>query len=203
MTSVALLVMLCGVVVCSWAGRWKETSYGGKNYSAGIAICVASGLLSSAGNIGFVLGEPIVSRARMLGADPNFAPNVVWALLTIALFVCNATYALRRLIANNTLKQFRSERAAMNFGCGVTMGTLWMLGFVFYGAGTTRIGPLGPSFGWSAMMSTMVVTANLLGLASGEWKGAPPSSLRLLFLGLAILLAALFGLGYANQLSQS
>jgi L-rhamnose-H+ transport protein len=202
-TSIALLVMLCGVAVCSHAGRWKETSSGGKNYATGIAICVASGLLSSAGNIGFVLGEPIVARARMLGADPNFAPNVVWALLTISLFLCNATYALRRLIVSNTLMQFRSERSAINFACGVTMGTLWMLGFVFYGAGTTRIGPLGPSYGWSAMMSTMVLTANLLGLATGEWKDAPPSSLRLLFVGLGTLLAALFGLGYANQLSQA
>jgi L-rhamnose-H+ transport protein len=203
LTAAALAVMVAGVVVCSFAGRWKEGAAERRNYAYGIGICVASGLLSSAGNIGFVLGEPIVARARALGADPNFAPNVVWALLTISLFLCNAAYAMRRLIANGTLPRFRVHRPGLNFICGLMMGTLWMLGFAFYGAGTSRLGPLGASFGWSAMMSTMVVTANLLGLWTGEWKGAPRSSLRLLFFGLSLLLAALFGLGYANQLSQA
>jgi L-rhamnose-H+ transport protein len=195
--------MIAGVVVCSYAGRWKEGAAERRNYTTGVAICVVSGLLSSAGNIGFVLGEPIIARARMLGADPNFAPNAVWALLTISLFLCNAVYATQRLLRNGTLLRFRLHRPALNFACGVLMGTLWMLGFAFYGAGTSRLGPMGPSFGWSAMMSTMVVTANLLGLWTGEWNGAPRSSLRLLLAGLALLLVALFGLGYANQISQT
>jgi L-rhamnose-H+ transport protein len=201
-TFTALAVMILGVVVCSYAGRWKESAVGRK-YGVGIAICVASGLLSSAGNIGFVLGEPIIARARMLGADPNFAPNVVWALLTISLFLCNTAYAGQRLLRNNTALQFRLHRPALNFACGFAMGTLWMLGFAFYGAGTSRLGPLGPSFGWSAMMSSMVLTANLLGIWTGEWTGAPRSSMRTLISGLVLLLAALLGLGYANQLSQA
>lgn len=201
-TAIALAIMLSGVAVCSAAGRWKEKVSADRSYVRGVAICVASGLLSSAGNIGYVLGEPIILHAKAMGASPNFAPNVVWALLTISLFLCNAVYSMSLLIRNGTLLQFQRYRPALNFACGVAMGTLWMLGFAFYGAGASRLGPLGASFGWSAMMSTMVLTANVFGLYTGEWNGAPRSSMRLLGAGLILLLVALFGLGYANQLTQ-
>jgi hypothetical protein len=48
-------------------------------------------------------------------------------------------------------------------------------------------------------MSSMVLVANALGLATREWKGAPAASLRRLWLGVAILTCAIAGLGYANR----
>ncbi|MBO0720604.1 MAG: hypothetical protein J2P41_07270 [Blastocatellia bacterium] len=201
-TLISLTVMLAGVAFCSLAGRWKETGNVKQrvSYKIGILICILSGLFSSAGNLGFVLGQPIIEEARQRGADPNFASNVVWALLTISLFLCNSIYAGYRLLNNGTLKLFHRHRPLLNLACGIAMGGLWMLGFAIYGAGTTRLGALGPSFGWAAMMSTVVFVANLSGVYSGEWKGAPSSSLLKLWLGMALLLAALAGLGAANWL---
>lgn len=201
-TLISLVVMLAGVAICSLAGRWKESTVGKQNgsYRLGIFICIASGLLSSAGNLGFVLGQPIIEEAKQRGADPNFASNVVWALLTISLFICNSIYAGYRLLNNGTLERFRLHWPILNLACGIAMGTLWMLGFALYGAGTSRLGALGPSFGWAAMMSTVVLTANLLGIYTGEWKGAPSASLRKLWLGMGLLLAAMVGLGTANQI---
>lgn len=201
-TLISLAVMLAGVAFCSLAGRWKESGAGNQSgkYRLGILICIASGLLSSAGNLGFVLGQPIIEEAKQRGADPNFASNVVWALLTISLFLCNFIYAGYRLLKNGTLERFRLHRPLLNLACGVAMGTLWMLGFALYGAGTSRLGALGPSFGWAAMMSTVVLTANLLGIYTGEWRGAPSPSIRKLWLGMGLLLAAMIGLGTANQI---
>jgi hypothetical protein len=149
-TSAALVVMLFGVAVCSYAGRWK---YRVRPWRADRCA-----------------GQNAGRRSKLrTKCSPGAADR--------SLFLCNATYALRRLIVSNALMQFRSERPAINLACGGTMGTLWMLGFVsFYDSGTTRVGPLASSYGWPAMMSTMVLTANLLGLATGEWKDAPPSS---------------------------
>ena len=201
-TLISLAVMLAGTVFCSLAGRWKESRAGKQriSYEIGILICIVSGLLSSAGNLGFVLGQPIIEEARRRGADPNFASNVVWALLTISLFLCNSIYAGYRLLNNGTLELFYRHRPFINLACGIAMGALWMLGFAFYGAGTSRLGALGPSFGWAAMMSTVVIIANLSGIYTGEWRGAPSSSLRKLWFGMALLLVAMIGLGTANWL---
>ncbi|MBO0858200.1 MAG: hypothetical protein J2P21_07025 [Chloracidobacterium sp.] len=201
-TIISLVVMLTGVASCSLAGRFKESGSGKQRaeYKGGILICVASGLLSSAGNLGFVLGQPIIEEARRRGADPNFASNVVWALLTISLFLCNTIYAGYRLLTKGTLAQFRSHRSLLNLACGIAMGALWMLGFAFYGAGVSRLGALGPSYGWAAMMSIVVFTANVSGVYTGEWEGAPQHSLRKLWFGMGLLLAAMIGLGTANWL---
>jgi L-rhamnose-H+ transport protein len=201
-TVVSLAVMLTGVVFCSLAGRWKESDAGTErsSYKIGILICIASGLLSSAGNLGFVLGQPIIEEARQRGADPDFASNLVWALLTISLFLCNSIYAVYRLFKKGTLEQFRQHRPLLNLACGIAMGALWMLGFAFYGAGTSRLGALGPSYGWAAMMSIVVFTANLSGIYTGEWEGAQRSSLHRLWVGMGLLLAAIIGLGTANWL---
>lgn len=198
----SLLLMLAGVGVCSWAGRWKATAPqpSRTSYRIGILICIASGLLSSAGNIGFVIGQPIIDNAVARGANPNFAPNVVWGLLTISLFLCNTIYSGYRLAAHGTTERFRREKPLSNIACGVLMGSLWMLGFAFYGAGVNRLGKLGPSFGWSAMMCTVVFTANVLGIYSGEWRQAPREAVRQLWTGMGLLLIALVGLGVANRI---
>jgi hypothetical protein len=114
------------------------------------------------------------------------------------LFLCNVGYTNYRLSRNRTYVLF-GRKWGMIVASGVTMGVLWMLGFAFYRAGVSRLGALGPSFGWSVLMSVMVLTANLLGIQTGEWRDAPRSSKQKLWIGMALLSIALFGLGAATQ----
>jgi L-rhamnose-H+ transport protein len=82
------------------------------------------------------------------------------------------------------------------------MGVLWMAGMALYGIGANRLGRLGPSLGWAILMSSMVLVANALGVLTGEWHAAPSRARRQLALGLALLLVAIAGLGFANSLQQ-
>ncbi|HWQ53013.1 MAG TPA: L-rhamnose/proton symporter RhaT [Bryobacteraceae bacterium] len=200
-TGLALAIMLIGVAVCSAAGRWKEKPVheGGRSYRRGVLICVASGLLSACGNFGFAFGAGLAERARALGASPESAGNVLWALLTIPVFLCNAGYAVRLLRRNRTAVSFRKS-PAWNGLMGMIMGVTWLAGMATYGAGAGRLGALGTSLGWAILMSTMVLVANALGILTGEWNGAPRQSRRQLGAGVAILLLAIAVLGYANHL---
>ena len=78
------------------------------------------------------------------------------------------------------------------------MGFLWIAGFICYAPGTRRLGSLGTSLGWSIMMSMMVITANLWGFLTGEWRDASRRARQFLFSGLAILILAICVIGYAN-----
>lgn len=198
-TAGSLLLMLAGVAVCSFAGKWKERAGEARDYRKGLLLCVASGLLSSCGNLGFVYGSEIIDRAQALGVPSELAPNAVWSLLTLALFLCNAGYAVLLLRRNRTAALFAKPGTRPYILYGALMGVLWMGGFVFYGPGARALGDLGPSLGWAILMSTTVLAANLLGLATGEWAGAPPSARTRLFLGLGLLLLAVAGLGYSNR----
>ena len=78
------------------------------------------------------------------------------------------------------------------------MGLLWIAGFVCYAPGARQLGSLGTSVGWAIMMSSMVITANLWGLLTGEWKGANRKAYALLTSGVVILIVAIAMVGYAN-----
>lgn len=200
LTVMSLGVMLVGVVVCSFAGRWQHRTEAteDRRYLHGLALCVASGLLSACGNIGFAFGADLIDAFRQRGVSENWAAMPVWSLLTSAMFVCNAGYAGWLLAKNRTAANFRLPRTGAYYVYGALMGAVWIGGFVFYGAGALRMGALGPSLGWAILMSVMVATANLLGLATGEWRDAPRASTRRLYGGLLLLLVAIAGLGGAN-----
>ena len=198
-TASALILMLLGVAVCSLAGRWKEKHAGDRPYGRGVTICVASGLLSACGNLGFAFGAEIAARARALGAPEHLSGNALWTLLALPLFACNAGYAAWLLRDRGTAKLYRAPGSGRRTALAVLMGVLWMAGMGLYGVGARKMGALGPSLGWAILMSSMVLVANATGLLTGEWRGAPITARRQLAVGLAILLAAVAALGYANR----
>jgi L-rhamnose-H+ transport protein len=200
LTAASLAIMVAGVAICSLSGRWKEAGSTKKSYRRGLAIAIASGLLSSCGNLGFAFGSEITQRAEQFGVPETLAPNALWTLLALPLFLCNATYSLFLLRKNASLANFSSKAGGRNWTLGALMGILWMSGFALYGAGARTLGYLGPSLGWAILMSSMVLVANASGLLTGEWDLAPSRSKRQLLLGILMLLVAISGLGYTNRI---
>lgn len=196
----SLLLMIAGVFICSLAGKWKDSDRShSQSYTRGLLLCILSGLLSSCGNLGFVYGSEITTRAENMGVAAQIAPNAVWTLLTLPLFVCNAGYALYLMRRNSTGSHYREKSAFPFLGLSILMGVLWMGGFAFYGMGVRRLGVLGPSLGWAMLIATIVLVANGLGLATGEWVHAPARSRRQLLAGVLVLFCAIAGLGYTNS----
>jgi L-rhamnose-H+ transport protein len=196
-----LCLMLVGIAVCSFAGRWKQqdsAAPGRFSYRLGLLACVASGLLSACGNLGYVWGEAIYLPLATAERASYFAPNALWPLLTPPLFLCNAGFAVYRLRKNATFGRFRTAGSLWNYGWALLMGVMWLAGMAVYGIGGHRLGALGKSLGWAFMMTSMILTANALGVLTGEWKSAPGRCKRDLAIGLLTLVAALALLGYAN-----
>jgi hypothetical protein len=57
--------------------------------------------------------------------------------------------------------------------------------------GAAILGPLGGVIAWPVFMCTVILTANVNGWLSGEWKGAKKSSMELSWAGLALLIVAI------------
>jgi len=206
LTIAALLLVLIGIALCSWAGKLRNPDQPAsaegqqESFSLGLVICVASGLLSSCGNLGFAFGSEVVQKAIEQGAAESMAGNSLWALLTVPLFVCNVGYCSWLLKKHRTADQFSKGGTGHYWVLGALMGFLWIAGFVCYAPGTRQLGSLGTSLGWSIMMSVMVITANLWGVLTGEWRGASHRARRFLVSGVAILILAICVVGYANHL---
>ena len=94
--AVSLALMLVGVAICSFAGKWKEQQDGAgtpQAYRRGILICVASGFLSACGNLGFAFGDEITRRAQALGVPDHLATNALWTSAVTTCFPAAARAA--------------------------------------------------------------------------------------------------------------
>jgi L-rhamnose-H+ transport protein len=205
LTIAALVLVLSGIALCSWAGKLRSpegaasTAGSRRSFSIGLVICILSGLLSSCGNLGLSFGSEVVRKAIEHGASESMAGNSLWALMTAPLFACNAGYSVWLLRKHRTANRFFQAGAGRYWALGALMGFLWIVGMVCYAPGTRQLGSLGTSVGWSVMMSMMVITANLWGFLTGEWKGASSRARQLLVSGVAVLILAICVIGYANH----
>jgi L-rhamnose-H+ transport protein len=206
LTMASLLLVLGGIALCSWAGKLREARPNAgqekskSSFGSGVVICIASGLLSSSGNLGFAFGGEVIRRAVQQGAAESMAGNSLWALITMPLFLVNAVYCLWLLKKRGTGRIFFESGTRLYWFLAASMGLLWIAGFVCYAPGARLLGPLGPSVGWAIMLSAMVITANLGGFLAGEWKGASRQAYGFLLSGIATLLVAIGVVGYANHL---
>ncbi len=206
LTVAALLLVLGGIALCSWAGKLRDVQQspgrqeGKSSFAVGLVVCIASGLLSSSGNLGFAFGGEVIQRAIEQGAAESMAGNSLWALITLPLFLVNAIYCYWLLKKRRTGGRFFQPGTGLYWVLAASMGLLWIAGFVCYAPGVRLLGPLGASVGWAIMLSAMVITANLEGFFTGEWKGASRKASSFLLSGVVTLLVAIGVVGYANQL---
>jgi L-rhamnose-H+ transport protein len=129
------------------------------------------------------------------GTNPQNASNPLWALLTFPLLICNTVFCAYLFARERSLPKFLLPGTRRNYLLAVSMGAMWLAGFILYGMGATRLGKMGSSVGWALFMSSMVLVANLWGLATGEWRQAGRKPKRVMTAGLVILVLAMFLVG--------
>lgn len=209
-----VLLLTVAVIMFSIAGSKREKiqqklkksvaevqQKGGVNatFFAGLIVCIICGILNPLYNIAYAYGAEIQSQAVRLGATPLNAGNAVWLLVANAGYFPSLIYCVILLRKNASWKAFTAGNVRY-WLLPPLMGFMWMSGTVLYGRGANLIGSLGPVIGWPLLMSVMVLVANLWGFYSGEWKNVHGLPVRLATTGLAILVAAMFLLGWSSKL---
>jgi L-rhamnose-H+ transport protein len=190
-----LVIVVFGIILCAKAGGVKNAPVNaqgsGSRYRAGLLICIGSGIFSSMLNLALAFGAPVAEAAVEAGATPSAAQNAIWALAVGGGSIANIGYTLYLLGRNKTWGGFSAAGSARNLVLAAVMGILWMAGVSVYGAGAAAMGDLGAVMGWPLFMSMVIITGNVWGFATGEWKGAPAAAMRLNLAGVAVLIVAI------------
>jgi len=216
---------ILGVVICSIAGRMRDrktesraidsdASSGNpgsfsaatpqwRKFSLGLILCIASGVMSACANLGFAFTSQVGASAVRMGASPVIAGLGSWMLVYWGGFAATFLWFGGRQLRTGSWRKNFGEGSLHDFRLAVVMGVLWFLAMVPYGMGAYFLGRLGTSAGWGISIAASLVVANLLGFFTGEWKSAPASARKLLFAGLAILIAAMASLAQGNSLALS
>lgn len=203
MVGVGLVIV--GVAICAVAGQRREASMGevlppGKtSHARGLVFAICSGLGAAMVNFGLAFGGPLLASAQRMGADPLWAPNAVWLPLMLAGSIPNIIYCVYLLRKNKTANRYSQAGTAPYWFYAFLMAVFWFGSTSLYGISTGKLGSWGTILGWPLFMSLIVITASVLGILTGEWKGTGKQPLRIQMSGVAVLVLAVFVLSAASR----
>jgi L-rhamnose-H+ transport protein len=197
-------VMLLGVALCGWAGYQREktlpllsgTIRSGKTYILVMILCGVSGFLAALLNIALAFGGDIIQLARALGTPTSWAVFAVWPIALLGGLVVNLGYSVYLLIRNKTWGNFAANPLEM--GAAILGGSIWMIAIAIYSSGTVYLGVLGVSAGWALFNIALILSANLGGLLTGEWKSVGRRIFNVNVAGVVVLLVATIVMAAAN-----
>jgi L-rhamnose-H+ transport protein len=201
---VGVVLMVIGVLVCSWAGQRREREQKGKTVDAkrgsfvsGILMAAGAGLLSPMLNYALAFGDTFVLEALRHHATRPDAPYAVWPIALAGGAVPNLAYSGWLVYRNKSWGTFLPLWPQILLG--TIMGALWMGSVASYGTASTLLGVLGASIGWSIYQISMILTSNIAGWISGEWRGVTWQSRFALWGGLILLGSATLAITYGNH----
>lgn len=198
---VGLAIVIVGIVLCAKAGGMKSASESALTeneaqgqrspYRLGLLICIGSGIFNSMLNLALAFGAPVAETAVRSGATTAASQNAIWALAVSAGAVANVAYTLLLLFKNRSWRRFGEAKGVGGVLLAAVMGVLWMGGISVYGSGAVALGDMGAIMGWPLFMSMVIITGNIWGHVTGEWRQAPRSAMRLNLAGVAVLIIAI------------
>ncbi len=208
-TMSGVLVALVGVAIVSWAGHQKEVQLKGHleefNVGLGLLLAVMCGIFSSGMSFAIDAAQPMQTAALARGVNPLYAALPSYVIIMGGGAVINMAYCFIRLavLPRLSLRKDLSQPGPMlmkNAALASTAGIMWYLQFFFYAWGAANIPQHLSYVNWMLHMSIYVLCGSLVGLALGEWAGVQSRSLRLLWAGVLVIIAAanLVGLGMAS-----
>jgi L-rhamnose-H+ transport protein len=212
MIFIGVFLVIIGIVGCAVAGKMKESHMSGSDdrpresaalkmsFKAGLVIVVLAGIGSPLINFGLAFGDALKAVAGSQGVSPGMQANVIWAPLNSAAFIPYIIYCIYLWKKNNTRGLYGAPGTGRNWVFGAVMGGLWFGSTVIYGDITARLGSMGPILGWPLFMSAIIITSNVWGLATGEWKGSGSKALNSMFGSIFFLILGFAALAYAGRL---
>jgi L-rhamnose-H+ transport protein len=192
--------MLLGIAVAARAGKLREGSgqpAAGSGYAAALALAVLCGVMAPMLNYAFAFGQSIADEAVRQGTSPTAAGYAVWPVGLLGGLIPNLGYSVWLLTRNRTWKHFGTAWSP-DAWLGCLMALLWMGAIAIYGVASVYLGALGTSVGWALFQIFMIMTANLAGVVTGEWRSAPPAARRGLWCGIALLTLATIAIAAGN-----
>ena len=178
----------------------RQVSYTKRVYFISLGIAVGSGVLASLLNVALAYGGAITSSVVADGGSPSMAPFAVWPIALLGGSIANIAYAVYLLSRNRSWVLFKDSFTELFFP--VLSALLWMGGIALYSSGTTYLGMLGVSIGYAVFMITMVLSGQLAGILTGEWKLMTPPTYRAFIGGIGLLLVAVLMMGVSRYFSR-
>ena len=206
--STGVSIMLVGIVFCALAGLQKEKALqvvtksddNKRKFTKGLIICILAGLLGAMFNFALLAGKPMEALAIANGASTLNAANPTWCISLFGGFIITLIYCVYLFRKNSTWNLFKKSGTNKYWVFTFIMGIMWFGGIALYGTAVMNLGNLGASIGWPIIQSMAILSGNVVGVFSGEWKGSGKKPLQTMFVGLLLLVIGISVISYAGSI---
>lgn len=206
-TLAGVAICLLGIAICGKAGMMKERDLSAEEKAEGIAefdfkkgiwVAIVSGVLSACMAYAFQAGKPIQDLAVEKGI-PAVRSNIpLLVVILLGGFTTNCLWCICLSRKNKTFSDYGKANEGGSLGLNYVLcmiaGVLWYLQFFFYGMGTTQMGKYDFA-SWSLHMAFIIVTSNMIGLVTGEWKGSSRKTIQVVVSGVIVLILSTIVIG--------
>ena len=207
-----VVVCVGGIAVCGKAGMMKECELSSEqkaesikefHFSKGLWLATVAGVLSACMAYAFRAGKPIQELAVELGV-PAVRSNIpLLVVILLGGFTTNCIWCLFLARKNKTLGNYvKADDGSLgiNYVLCMIAGVLWYMQFFFYGMGSTQMGKYDFA-SWSLHMAFIIITSNLIGLITKEWRGSSRKTVGVVLTGITILIVSTIIIGCGSKLA--
>lgn len=208
-----ILVSLCGIALCGWAGLLRERAGGDSpshySFNIGVPLAITAGVLSAVFNFALLAGEPLEKAAVAAGASDLLKMNAIYPFSNGGAFVTNFVWCVVLISRNRTGGQFFAlpDKGVGTLGFYYLMaflsGAFWYFQFFFYGMGHAHMGTTYGFTSWALHMAMLILFSNIYGWLFREWEGVGTHPRRVLHIGMAVIVVATLIITYGNYLGES
>ena len=203
-----VLVMVLGVYLASLAGFQREktmqegntgSSKTSGSFRTGLIMVIIAGILSAGWGFAFAYSQgPIVEIMTDHGAADLPSKIAVWAFVLVGAAIVNTLYPAWLLTRNRSWKVIAGNGREILL-CAV-YGLLFFIPSVLLGKGMLLLGALGASVGVGITQSAIIIGGQILGFASGEWRGINGKPRKNIYAAILVLVVAMMILGLGNMI---
>ncbi len=199
-------ILVVGVAFASLAGANREkfknqpstTNHGNSQpppaahggFAVGLAMVVVAGVLSAGWGFAFMYSQdPIIAAMKARGAGEIPANAAVWTVALLGAAIPNLLYPIFLLMRNRSWGILVSKPSEI--GLSAVYGVLFFAPSMLLGLGMLLLGSKGAAIGWGIVQGTLILGGQLLGFASGEWRGVTGKSRLQIYLAILVLIVAM------------
>ena len=201
-------VLLAGVVVSTMAGFGRERQLkraaepdrgAAGGFLGALILVIIAGVTSCGIAMAFVYSQgPVVEAMKAHGAGAVSANVAVWAVGLMGGALINVLYPAFLMSKNQSWGVL--TQCWRDVGLGAIIGIQFIFAVVLLGRGMVMLGPLGASIGFGIQQAMQIMGNQGVGFFSGEWRGVRGVPRLQMYAAIAILIAGVVVLAFAQTL---
>ena len=170
-------------------GREGREERNGREEGVALIMVIVAGALSTGWGFAFsYTQDPITEVMKSHGASAFAASIAVWAFVLLGAAAVNVIYPASLMKAHRSWPVLANPK---EISLSLIYGLLFFIPSALLGTGMVRLGVLGASVGWGVVQGTLIIGGQLLGFATGEWRGVHGKPRKQMFAAIAFIVVAI------------